>query len=279
MIVDKFKLRSETYGDIAVFDFNNIQPDTPYILTGATGLGAENIVPLRYDQSFYGVDFYSMSLETREITLKVALNPAYSSTGQKEDLRDNLYRAIYSTYSPSLWFDLYNGSTFIATINGLVTKMDAALFTSKPEVEITLKCYDPLFKSPTPTNITSSAFSGGVLTLNYAQGTAPIGFNAFFTVLNPIYWFALFGPNMSWRFQLFDSFLAGDIITLSSIGDSKNVSLTRGSTTFKIANRLSSISIWPLMFPGNNVFTVATSGSYSDVSFQSASYYASYWGV
>jgi len=280
MIVDKFKLRSEVYGDVAIFDFNNITPDTPYVLTGATGLSADDIVPFRYTQNQYGVDIYSMSLNNREITLKIGLNPSYSSTGQKEDLRDDLYRIIYSSHVPKLWFDLYNGSTFISTINGVVTKMEAALFTSKPEVEITLKCYEPLFKASTSTTISSGSFSGGFLTCNYSQGTAPAGFNASFSVASAINHFGLFPSDSSWEFKVVNSFLAGDIITFSSNAYNKDIYLTRGSSTIvKLANRLTSYSIWPILFPGNNSFEVRTSGGASAVSFLGGSYYQSYWGV
>lgn len=280
MIVDKFKLRSEVYGDVAIFDFNNITPDTPYVLTGATGLAADNIVPFRYTQNQYGVDLYSMSLNDRDITLKIGLNPSYSSTGQKEDLRDDLYRIIYSSHVPKLWFDLYNGSTFISTINGVVTKMEAALFTSKPEVEITLKCYEPLFKASTSTTISSGSFSAGFLTCNYAQGTAPAGFTASFSVASAINHFGLFPSDSSWEFKVVNSFLVGDIITFSSNSSSKDIYLTRGSSTIvKLANRLTSYSIWPILFPGSNSFEVRTSGGASAVSFLGGSYYQSYWGV
>lgn len=282
MIVDKFKLRSEVYGDVAIFDFNNINQDTPYILTGATGLSADNVFQSNYTQNRYGIELYSMSIESREIALKISLNPTYSSSGEKEDLRDNLYRAIYSSYIPSLWFDVYNGSTFVATINGIVTKMESSLFTSKPEIDIILKCYDPFFRSTTRTTIPTQAYSAGILTHTYSQGTAPVGFEAEFSLSSDASYFSLdYDADSAFRIE-FD-FLAGDTIRIVTTDNTRDVIIPRSASNrpepIRIANSITSYSAWPVLFPGLNQITVTTSNRTSGLSFLGGSYYKSYWGI
>jgi hypothetical protein len=290
MIANKFKIRSETSGVMLTFDLNTMAPNSPYILKGITGLSAGDVMPMNYGSSFTGVPYYEMSLDKRDITLKIGLNPVYSTeTGERLELRDSLYKAIYSARDPRIWFDIYNGQNYLATIGGLVTKLDASHFTAKPDVDLTIKCSDPYFKAPQRTTVDVSSWNLNTspkFGVNYTNGSAPVGFRVSFQLNSPAESFGFLSGDDCWEFIVEHEFLSGDIIYFSSEYGEKNIycySPTLHSADFsgitRLADKLTSTAIWPILFPGQNEFEVLATPGVSSINIISLSYQAAFWGV
>ena len=289
MIANKFKIRSEASGVIATFDLAGTTPNSPYILKGVTGLSASDVMPMNYGSSFTGVPYYEMSLNKREVALKIGLNPLYSETGERLDLRDALYKAIYSARDPRLWFDIYNGTQHIASIGGLVTKLEASHFTAKPDVELTISCSEPYFKAPIRTVVNTSSwnFTGSsTFGVQYNNGSAPVGFRASFQLDGPTESFGFLSGDDCWEFIIEHEFLTGDIIYFSSEYGEKNVysySPSLHTSDFsgitRLADKLTSTAIWPVLFPGQNEFEISTLPEVTGFTIINLSYHASFWGV
>jgi hypothetical protein len=287
MIANKFRIRSESSGVIATFDLSSMTPNSPYILKGVTGLSASDVMPMNYGSSFTGVPYYEMSLGNRDISLKIGLNPVYSESGTRVDLRDTLYKAIYSARDPRLWFDIYNGTLHVATIGGLVTKLEASHFTAKPDVELTIRCSDPFFKANSRTEIETTNYNQlPHLVVDYNNGTAPVGFRASFQLNSSADSFGFLSGDDCWEFIVEHEFLAGDIVYFSSEYGEKNIysySPSLHTSTFsgitRLADKLTSTAIWPVLFPGTNSFELTAPPGVSNFTLVTCSYHASFWGV
>lgn len=287
MIATKFKIRSAASGNIATFDLSGMTPNSPYILKGVTGLSASDVMPMNYGSSFTGTPYYEMSLASREISMKIGLNPIYSESGLREDLRDSLYKSIYAARDPRLWFDIYNNSEHVATIGGLVTKLEASHFTAKPDVELTIKCSEPFFKANARTEIETTNYNQlPHLIVDYNNGSAPVGFRASFQLNSSATSFGFLSGDDCWEFIVEHDFLAGDIVYFSSEYGEKNIysyspslHTTGSSGITRLADKLTSTAIWPILFPGVNNFELTAPPGVTDFTLVTCSYHASFWGV
>lgn len=284
MIVDKFKLRSQELGDIAIFDLNAMSIDNPYILKGLTGISASEITENNYGYSSSGQSYYEMVPSARDISMKIGLNPVYSSSGIRQDLRNVLYKSISSSRSPSISFDAYNGNQLLATIEGIIVKLDASHFTDKPEVDLTIRCKSPFFKGPSRTTVDVSTFTSNSITINYSNGNAPVGFTASFKMDVSTSSFGIAPADNSWVFSVEYPFSNYDILQFSSEEGNKSVSVYRPSEQVgentgitNLADKITSNSNWPIIFPGQNNFL--TTVDPVQFTFLSCSYHASFWGV
>lgn len=282
MIVDKFELRSETTGIIASFNVAGVSSTDPYILKASTGLDATDILAIDYGFGTTGNRFLEMMMETREIVLRIRLNPKYFPNGKRQDLRESLYKAISSARDPKLFFDLCYEDEIVATISGVMTKLESSHFTATPEVQLTLRCEQPIFKAPERTVIDDISSLSEVFTIDVDEGSAPTGFKGSFIINNPVSLFGLQGED--WNFTINKAFYAGDVIYFSSEYENNELYVYSPSLVtidfdgiIHLSDKLSLHSMWPVLFPGENVFTVQSNpANFSYVEF---SYFASYWGV
>lgn len=262
----------------ALLSFRDPGSVNPYNVKSIVGLDADAITP-RYYKGSGDSSLYELSLENRDIIFKIGLNPNFTENKTYSDLRDDLYRMISSSRTGKVLIQFNNVDETVAQIQGFVSKFEAGLFEVAQEVQITISCDEPMLKSPVQDAVDLEI---GPQIKKFVfideKSTAPHGFYLQIKPLNPLSSLLIFDEyDDSWSFETIPAggFLDGDIINLSSEYNNKNLSITRGSATFPIADSITPGSVWPIIFPGHNNFDTDT----DQFEWIKLWYYPTYWGV
>lgn len=278
----------------AIFSFKDPTSNNPYNVKYITGLDAENIISKTYNsKDTFG--FRNLSLPSRELVIRVGLNPAYASNQSYSDLRDKLYKIISSNRYGIIPLEFYNtGEEPFAEIIGTVTKFESNLFEKNQEVQLTISCYDPMFRSyhnilHNPYD-TDSPIGQPLADIIDSNSTAPHGLLLISKVHSNQDILELSDPNdISWSFKIGGAhsgsgvyrFINGDLIEISTENNSKYINLVRVnsvgySVKYPIADLVYPDSVWPIMFPGHNTLQWSTP---SDMTWDYVSYFEAYWGI
>jgi hypothetical protein len=262
---------------VAQLSFRDPKALNPYVVREIVGLDADEIVPRFYGQSVNNDGmFFDFSIPSREIVISILLNPNYGEDDKSySDLRDDIYKAVSASRTGLITLKFYNGEEEKARLSAFVTKLEYAHFTDLPEIQLTLRCEDPMLKGPTQillhgrSNMDNSIFE-------IKDSTAPHGFEfqATFTATSAN--FSIRAPDLDWEFLVKPSsnFLIGDVLTFSSESGHKQLKMTRGATDTFLVDRIDKASIWPILFPGTNKFMHT-----SVIQWNYIRYYPTYWGI
>ena len=257
-----------------------------YQVIGVTVLDADEIVP-----SFYGfgtvtsAKYYNMKLRNREIAMRIGLNPNYRVSESNSNIRDDIYKAVSASRTGTIKLHFNSGATTVAAISGFITKIEVPYFDSTSEVTVTLSCSDPMFRAINAVILEADDLSTGTpIMVADSMSTAPHGFEMEFVVSAPFASFVMRNSdNEDWQFELFPGvlgagtgFIAGDIFTFNSEFLSKKLCITRGANVYHLADKVSTASLWPVIFPGANEFHVTNSDKFA---WNYIRYYPAYWGV
>lgn len=273
--------------EVANFNFRDPRSLNPYVIQGITGIDADEIVP-----KFGGFSTtskakqYEMALNKRDIAMLIALVPKVGLNKSHSDLRDDLYRAVASCRSGQVQLRFNNGSAVVAVMTGFIVKFESSLSTKTPQVQITIKCAETLFKSMEPRYVDADSL-GKEFTITDAVSTAPHGITFEVAFTSETFEFTLtdrLDGRPEWFFTVVpgtvfggSSFKDGDSLIISSEHDNKQVYATRGSTVEQLADRIVVGSLWPRIFPGNNDFFIEVgAGSFT---WTSVYYWSTYWGL
>lgn len=264
--------------DKRILNFNVAGPDpsNQFILRGVTGLDADEIVPLYYAQGAETeVNFFEMVMPPREIALKIGLNPDYNRGRKVDDLRGDLLRAISANRKGTVDLVLLDGSSSSAVISGFIVKFEAPVSTKDPEATITIRCNDPVFKAPYATEQILTDLSKSAPVLIDPVSTAPHGVRIVLTFTGSVNPFIIKDPDDDWQFRINYAFLSGDQLILSSLSGDKMLARIRSGVTLHLMDKVAQGSIWPIIFPGENLFAITgTSFNWNEVY-----WYESHWGV
>lgn len=273
--------------EITDFSFDDHSSRQAYTARAIIGLDAAEIIP-----KFYGrgaatkTKYYSPAVNKREIVIRIALNPKSSIWETYSGLRDELYKGIAASRDGLVELQFMSGPSVIAAIQGFVTKFEAPLFTSTPEAQLTILCDDGIFKSLVPTVVKPASLSVTAPIISDDESTSPHGmtFEVKFTATTPYFSIQDTNPTPEWKFKIIPGTVGGltnfqtnDRLFVTNEGNEKSVFILRGSTQYFLADKVELGSIWPVIFPLTNRYTVDVStGAYT---WQSFSYYATYWGI
>lgn len=286
----------------AKFPLRKISNEDPYILKGATGLDADEIIsnyigsPLPTREKFY-----NMRPKGRTVVLLIKLNPQYIGTyTTTSDLRDKLYKAISFSHKSQLELRFIGVDAIdenehhLASLYGVITKVEAGLFSAESEVQITIECEDPFLRSQYTGSFDREGFTWNGQQYDDMRSTAPHGFKMEMTVNRSLEYISIRESNepddvifrFDWPFQNQDK------IYLSSEENNRYLYLTRGISSFNpdlpllnswnpsiqtirhLTDRISSGSVWPITRPGGNLIYVTQGVVVNNIQFQHA-----YWGV
>jgi len=274
MRIKAIELRSN---DKQIVDFFVGGPDfrNPYILKGITGLDAEEITPMFYGQGETSdIKFYDMVLQPREIVMRIALNPDYN-LGGPADLRGDLYKAVASSRSGLMQVRLKDDEVPVGVINGFVTKFEGPVSTREPEVQITLRCNDPLFKALDITGYVVTDLDEAAPLIIDPVSTAPHGFKLKLTFTGSVNPFIIKDPDDEWEFRIDYPFISGDELYFSSVNGDKYIFRIRSGVTLHLMDVIQAGSVWPIIFPGENQFEITgTSFTWNDLYWNDT-----HWGV
>lgn len=268
---------------VANFSFRDPSAKNPYIAQNVFGLDADEIVPKFYGLSNNGLNKnYDMAVKSRDVVIRIALNPQFSEGKTYSDLRDDLYRAISSSRTGMVHLRLKNGLSNVAGISGFITKFETPLFNQLPEVQITIKCEDPMIRSIEPfyTDQLNLGIQG---TLVDNVSTAPHGFSFSLTYNSDSNAFSIFnGIPQEWVFTVTPGtigantgFKTNDVLYFSSEFQNRQIYIVRSGATIHLVDKINAGSSWPVLFPGENDYQISTNA----FTWNYLTYYQTFWGV
>lgn len=289
MIITKLRLQEENpmtgvsdSWPLPVCDLNldSSAGENGYILKDSTGLEPPDLNEVVDGFGTTGIPSMLDVPEKREIVLKIGFRPG---VGQSySSLRDELYRYM----SRTMMISLIDGTFTVGQAVGYIKRFESALFTPKPEVEITIQCDDGQFSGPSSVPIPLITLDTLTPVINYEMGTAPTGLDLVFEVTVNTSSFNIFGhstvrgrsnePSVN-QFLVTYPFLAGDVITMTTHPNNRRILRDRGGVVLDLAGYISSGAVWPLLFPRVNSFQWTLASSW--MTLVSASYVPKYWGV
>lgn len=262
--------------DVAVLSFRDPRGLNPYNVKAITGLDAEAIVSRSHGTS----GFADLSLENRDVVLRIGLNPDFSLNKSYSDLRDDLYKMIASSRTGKIQLQFMNGPDAVAAISGFVSKFEAAYFEKAPEVQLTVKCEEPMLKGLTSVSVPVTDLEPYNTVISDDKSTAPHGFMFEMDISAYLNSITITDPDdSSWSFEVvsLSGFIPDDVLVLSSEYNNKGVYVLRGGVTIiQLADVITPGSVWPMIFPGDNSFSFT---NYEYLSWKSITYYPTYWGV
>lgn len=280
MRVSSVTLSASNLLEPMTFSLNKADPSNLYIVRGILGLDAEEIIPKFYGFSNYTkARYYQFGLKSREIVMRIVLNPNYTLNIAPSDIRDDLYRAISATRAGLLTLSLNDAGGVVAQIQGSIVKFEASHMTNLPEVQITLRCDDPLLRSPNPVDLSTMTVANPFI-IPDSISTAPHGFVMQLTVTaaTPNLEIRDVQTNWEWHFMVTPpgGFAINDVIYFSSEFANKYLYMIRGGVTTQLMDTVAANSFWPVIFPGANSMTFIAPTSYH---LNSLTYSPAFWGV
>lgn len=297
MKITSIRLQPEDTSDPLKIDlsFKDPRRTKPYNVKAVYGLDADNI---GYNSvgfvgsGYQNVDnsniktFYDSAMKERVIIVRIELNPDFSSGQTYSDLRDDLYRMIASTRRSLLNVLFYNNLNQVASVSGFITKLEAPHFTETPEVQLTINCIDPIIKGAEEISVPVGSLDPANTEVNDYLSTAPHGFKMALTVGGDTDVIKIRGEDaLGWQFVISaasDDFELGDVVHISSVHNNKYIYRTRTSLPGEIhhlADLITIDSVWPIMYPGKNIFVCTTESPVTTLTWELISYWPAYWGI
>jgi hypothetical protein len=275
-------LYSPNISETVTFSLRDVDSSDKYQVRAIVGLDAEDIIP-----KFYGFGlnsnsrFYNFGLKAREIAIRAVLNPHFNIGESYSDIRDTLYKAISATRTGMVALHFKSGTTIVARIMGFVTKFEVPYFSEISEVQLTVRCDDPMFRGINPVHYTAQEMrTANPILIPDSLSTAPHGFTAqlTFTAATPSFTVQDDPNDPEWQFIVVPNggFLAGDVLYFSSDFSNKYLYMMRGSTKIPLVDRIQPSSVWPIVFPGANLLYFMDIAHFN---WNELEYYAAYWGV
>ena len=265
----KLKLRSPTVED-------------KYLARNIAGLDADDLIPKFYSAGAYSkVKYYEFLMKPRDIVMRISLNPQFKLGQSYSDIRDGLYRAISSSRSGAITLKFNNGDVEVAKTSGFITKFETTHFNQTPEVQLTIRCDDPMLRSVNQVvyDVDDLSATNPVLVPDNAS-TAPHGFTlkVIFKAASATFTIQDLATNPEWKFKIIpaSAFAINDELYFSSEVGNKYLYMNRGGTWTHLMDRIEPSSIWPMMFPGQNSFHIP---ELSTINWGYISFYSAYWGV
>jgi len=278
MKVTSIELHPSGSDDVCVLSFRDPRRRNPYNVKAMVGLGADEIV-----HRFYGVSgsskFYNLSVEKKDVIARIALNPAFANGETFSTLRDRIYKMISSSRRGVIDLHFMNLEQVVAKLSGFVTKMETPYFEKEQEVQITISCIDPMLRSPDPVSVSLVGQTPELTVVDDDISTAPHGLSFELEIGYDLAEIVITDPDDdSWQFRLapVGGFLTGDVLHCSSEYNNKLLYVERSGNDIPIVDTIVQGSVWPIIFPGSNKFSIANA---ANLTWNSISYYPTYWGV
>lgn len=279
----KVDLLSSGSDQVISMSFQDPTLSSPYVLKALLGLDIDEVSTRYYGKGVSGKPFYAMDVGGRTVVIQVVLNPNYALGQTVKSLRANVYRAISSTRTGALTLRFLDGANSIATISGFVQKVEAEHFSSSPELKITLDCSrEPLLRSEQSYSVPVNFSNPVQAIVEDDVSEAPHGVYMELLCTNPVFGISFYDAvPIEWQFVIrpllinnSSGFLSGDILRVSSEEHNRFVYIVRNGQEFQLANYVEPGSVWPIIFPGTNIFNRTANFNWVSINYRHA-----YWGI
>lgn len=263
------------------FDFRGTVDEPSYQIKKMLGLDADELIPKFYAFSTTGKKYYDIALKPRVISILLKLNPNWSLGETHSSLRDDLYKMISLSRISEIELRFLDGVTETAKIFGFVTKFEAPPFVKNADVTITMRCADPVIRGLTTVELLDADLNDtNPVLVTDTQSTAPHGFDLKITITGALSEFVIQDTATSpeWKFRIVPAaaFASGDILHISSQFGKKHVYMIRSSVTTHLLDKVDTLAVWPIIFPGANSFHFVQVATFD---WNYLRYDASHWGV
>lgn len=264
------------------FDLRAVAAKSQYIIRNIVGLDADDLVPRFYGFSKDGAKrFYEFKPKPKDIVMRIVVNPRYNLDETNSDIRDNLYKLISATRTGLVDLEFLGGASTVARISGHIIKFEVPYFSNEPELQITIRCNDAMFRGINPVSFEADDISStNPLVFGDSISTAPHGFSMQVTLTGTLSNFTIQdkATDPEWDFKVIPSsnFLSGDTIHFSSEFNNRYLYMVRSAVTTHLLDRIETTSVWPLVFPGRNELHFPDIASFD---WDFISFYPAFWGV
>jgi len=264
------------------FSLSRSDPSAQYMVRNMIGLDGDELIPRFYGFSLNTKQkYFDFGMKPRDIIIRIVLNPRFKLDESYSDVRDTLYKAISAARTGLIALHFNSGGTTVARIFGFITKFEVPHFSPLPEVQLTIRCDDPMFRAINPVLYDPTELkTTNPIIIADSLSTAPHGFQMQVTFKANAASFTIQDAPTTpeWLFKVIPSggFLTGDILNFSSDYTNKYLYITRGASTIYLVDKIQPESIWPIIFPGATTFHFVDIASFN---WNKIEYYAAYWGV
>lgn len=150
----------------------------PFVLKGAEGLGPPDVTVRIVRTVLEGGLYQGKTAALRQIIALVGLQPNWDVGQTAEELRTELYSLLTPRYGNMVRAEVIHDGVVQGYAQGQVSKMEPALFTKDPAVQITLDCDYPYLLGPNQvTQDPPQRDIGGIRGFDISnEGSAPAGF-------------------------------------------------------------------------------------------------------
>lgn len=278
MKLTSVELHPHGYSERVTLSFRDPTRQNPYNVKAIIGLDADEIVA-RYYTGSGGNHFYDLTLEKRDIIVRIALNPRWDQDESYSSLRDFLYKLVASSRTGLIHVHFLDGETMVAGISGFITKVEAPHFNKEAEVQITVSCDDPMLRAMSPVSVDVGSLDPADTNIQDDISTAPHGFKFEMLFDSAVDSFNIHDPSEpNWQFEVtpVGGFLQNDILHFSSEYNNRYIYVVRGGTPIHLADVITTGSVWPILFPGENPLSCDDAEA---MTWQTITHYPTYWGV
>jgi hypothetical protein len=258
----------------------------PYYVTDITGLDPEGIQYRQVGSALSNNATYLPRVETllrnRQVAVKVRLNPYVTGLTNNSfgALRDNLYRVIAAAEiaAVDLIFTPDGEDPEPVKVTGTIQGIEINRFSFEQTAVITINFPDDsLFRGTVVKDVTIANPVNSSLTFSDDESTAPHG-AGIGLVVNAV------PPSGNWM-QIMNTLYidpsaipggvdVGDQIHVANLYSQRQISIVKSGISSEIAQALTSIAVWPVVYPGSN--TWATSPWFN---WLYVKYFTAYWGI
>lgn len=267
------------------FPLIGADPSGPFVLKSVEGLGPPE-VNVRIARTVLEKGVYQgKRAALRQIVALVGLQPNWDVGQTAEELRTELYSLLTPRYGALVRAEIWFGGAVQAYAQGQVSKMEAALFTKDPAVQITLDCDFPYLLAPNgiiqePAQRTVS----GIRAFDIDNpGTAPTGFQMGVILrANVGNTLTLSDENpLGQKMQIEGiNWVSGDRFVIDTRAGQRGVwrGPGGGALVSVLNNMNAGISEWLQLYGGDNTLLLNTTAFDWDPAYKFA-HQPSYWGV
>lgn len=208
-----------------------------------------------------GEQYHSARRATRNVTLKIGLEPNYV-TETVQDLRRGLYDYLMPKNAVNLRFVMSDGLE--ADIQGRVESLETDFFSQDPAVDVSVICYDPDFVGSDAVVLAGNTTSTTTETTIDYEGTVDTGVLLQLNVNRTLSSFTVYHRDPAGTLRSLDfqaGMVNGDIVKISTVSGSKYARKTTAGTESSALYAVSPQSYWFKLEPGTNTLRVFATGA------------------
>lgn len=250
----KLRLSSLNNVDLPIVD---AAPSDPFILRTVDGLGAADRTVSISKPTYEGSVLQSIQPQNRIVVAQIGLQPNWNTGQSSSDLREFFYEMLSGGYENApVDLSVMNGSTVICGVAGHVEKLEPAMFSKDPSVQLTLPCLSPYLSAPAAVHPSTSGLSKYVPEITNV-GTAPTGFDLTITFTASMSSWQMEKQDGAMKMNFVYPFLSGDILRIVTEPGNKQIRLTRSGVTTSLLKALTADSGWLKLYRGVNGFNIS----------------------